>query len=33
MENRKCKDCKWWPPVILACFHNANKGMRVFDGN
>ena len=33
MENRKCKDCKWWSPAILACFHNANEGIRVFDGD
>ena len=33
MENRKCKDCMWWSPSILACFYNANEGMRVFDGN
>lgn len=28
----KCKNCKWFSPSILACFHNANEGMRVFDG-
>ena len=33
MENRKCKDCIWWSPSILACFYDANEGMRVFVGN
>ena len=29
MENRKCKDCKWWSPTILACFYDANEGMKI----
>ena len=33
MEDRKCKDCKWWSPSILVCFHNANEGIRIFDGD
>ena len=33
MEKNKCKDCKWWTPAILVCFHNANECMRVFDGD
>lgn len=33
MENRKCKDCKWWSPTILVCFHNENEGIRIFNGD
>ena len=32
MECNKCKNCRWFSPALLVCFHDANEGMRVFDG-
>lgn len=32
MECNKCKNCRWFSPELLVCFHDANEGMRVFNG-
>ena len=32
MGYNKCKDCRWFSPELLVCFHDANEGMRVFYG-
>ena len=33
MESNICKNCRWWSPTLLVCFHDANEGIRVLDGN